>query len=75
MCVLFCFTSYGPKNCAQLLWELRFSFSVSKLLTVCLCMCSYHDDQQDILEVIPEAQSGAAEQSEVSFQELQKGAQ
>lgn len=38
-------------------------------------MCSYHDDQQDILEVIPEAQSGAAEQSEVSFQELQKGAQ
>lgn len=33
-------------------------------------ICTHHDDQQDVLEVIPEAQSVGAEQGEVSLQEL-----
>lgn len=32
--------------------------------------CTHHDDQQNILEVVPEAQCGTAEESEVSLQEL-----
>ena len=46
-----------------------------KMPPVCVCVCTHHDDQQYILEVVPEAQCGAAEQREVSLQELQDGAQ
>lgn len=35
------------------------------------CVCTHHDDQQDVLEVIPEAQSVGAEKGKVSLQELQ----
>lgn len=33
---------------------------------------AHHDDQQDVVEVLPESQRGAAEESEVSLQELEK---
>lgn len=36
-----------------------------------LCVSTHHDDQQNILEVVPETQCGAAEQGKVSLQELQ----
>lgn len=35
-----------------------------------VCAWTHHDDQQNVLEVISEAQRGAAEQGEVSLQEL-----
>lgn len=34
------------------------------------CVCTHHDDQQDVLEVIPEAQSVGAEKGDASLQEL-----
>ena len=42
---------------------------------VTVCACTHHDDQQNILEVVSEAQCGAAEQGEVSLQELRDEAQ
>lgn len=41
------------------------------MLCLCAYECAHHDDQQNILEVVSEAQSVAAEQSKVSLQELQ----
>lgn len=39
--------------------------------SVCAFQCSaHHDDQQNVLEVVPEAQSVAAEQGKVSLQKL-----
>lgn len=35
-------------------------------------VCAHHDDQQYVLEVVSEAQSRAAEQGEVSLQELRE---
>lgn len=44
------------------------------LVSACV-LSAHHDDQENILEVVPEAQRGAAEQSEVSLQELLEEAQ
>lgn len=35
------------------------------------CVCTHHDEQQDVLEAIPEAQSVGAEKGKISLQELQ----
>lgn len=57
------------------LWEQSSYLCVSENAT-CVCACvfsvlsAHHDDQENVLEVVPEAQRGAAEQSEVSLQEL-----
>lgn len=35
------------------------------------CVCTHHDEQQDVLEAIPEVQSVGAEKGKISLQELQ----
>lgn len=46
--------------------------AVFKICHLCVCssVSAHHDDQQNVLEVVPEAQRVAAEQGKVSLQEL-----
>lgn len=62
-----------PSETRPSLWELC-TYS-EYLETPPVCVRAHHDDQQNVLEVVSEAQCGAAEQSKVSLQELQDGTQ